>query len=302
MSRRGDWIRAFAVDLFDANSMAHVIDPAIADLQAEPASAARYWAVFKVIAFCLPEASMRVRVAAVAACLTAAGVVALLEAPQLLAASSQGVFEPAMILYLIPQGVSFALTLGLTVWVVCHFGGRAISLRVAGAVVGAALAASAVSFVCHGWLTPAANQAFRVAYARRAGHFLTPARGFPELTLAEAQERFSTALRNPGAMNTEDLHYLAVSYEGRLAASIAPVVFAVFALLIAPWRWWARWPGAVAACLAYLGYLLFLSPSNLIALDGPWLGAAAWYPVVAIVFITCGLVVANVDRRCRDAT
>ena len=69
--RRGDWLRALAAHLFDAHTMEHVVDPAIADLQAERASVARYWAVFKVIALCLPEVSMRVRVAAVVSLLTA---------------------------------------------------------------------------------------------------------------------------------------------------------------------------------------------------------------------------------------
>jgi hypothetical protein len=294
MNRRGHWIRAFAAHIFDAQTMERVVDPAIADLQVEAASPARYWAVFKVIACCLPEASMRVRVAAVLSLLTAVAVVALLETPALMAASSQGVLEPAMLLYLIPQALSFALTLALTVWVVCQFGGHARSRRVTGFVIGAAVAVSAVSFVCHGWLTPEANQAYRVAWARRGGFPASPARGFTELTFGEARARLATALRNPGTMNERDLHFLAVSYEGRLAASVAPIVFAVFALLIAPWRWWARWPAAVAVCVAYPGYLLFLTESNLIAIDGIWFGSAAWYPLVAlavpIVSILCGSV------------
>ena len=279
MSRRGSWIRAFASRLFDDYTLEHVIDPAIADLQAEAASTARYWAVLKVVAFCLPEASMRVRVAAVLSFLTAAGVIAILEMPQLLAASSEGVFEPPMLLYLIPQGISFALTLALTVWIVCHFGGLAIPRRAVDFVVAAAVAISAASFAVHGWITPAANQAFRVAWAHRAGFPAEPTRGFSELTFGEVRERWATALRNPGTLNEHDLHYLAVSYEGRMAASTAPIVFAVFALLIARWRWWARWAGAVAVCLVYVGYLLYLDESNLASIDGLWFGGAAWYPL-----------------------
>jgi len=281
MSRRGSLLRSFAASVFDAHTMQYVVDPAIADLQSEPASAARYWAVFKVIAFCLPEASMRVRVAAVLSILTAVAVVALLEAPPLAAASSQGAFVPAMLVYLIPQGVSFALTVALTVWIVCQFGGHLTSRRAIRFVVATAVAISAASFAVHGWITPAANQAYRVEWARSTGQ-QTPTRGYPELTFNEAQERLSAALRNPGTMSEYDLHVLAVSYEGRLAASIAPIVFAVFALLITPWRWWARWPAAVAVCLTYLGYLLFLNPSNLVAVEGPWFGASAWYPLAAL--------------------
>jgi lipopolysaccharide export LptBFGC system permease protein LptF len=170
----------------------------------------------------------------------------------------------------------------LTVWIVAQFGGRAISGRAATFVVAAAVALSAVSFVCHGWLTPTTNQAYRAAYAHRAGWQTPPTRGFPELTFGEVRELRSWALRNPGVLSAQNLHYLAVSYEGRLAASFAPIVFAVFALLIAPWRGWLRWPGAVVACVAYLGYLLSLNESNLTAIDGRWLGGAAWYPLVAL--------------------
>jgi hypothetical protein len=279
MSRRGDWIRQVVTHVFDPQTMTQVVDPAIADLQAEPASPARYWGVFKVIALCLPEASMRVRVAAALSVLTAVAVVALLEAPRLFAASSRGVFEPAMVLYLIPQGLSFALTLGLTVWIVCQFGGRAMSRRAVDFVIAAAVGVSVVSFVGLGWVTPGANQAFRAAWAHRAGFPAEPARGFPELRFGELRERWATALRTPGTMNEHDLHYLAVAYEARLAAPIAPILFAVFALLIARWRWWARWAGAMAVCLAYVAYLLYLNDSNLTAIDGLWFGGAAWYPL-----------------------
>jgi len=290
MTRRGDWILALAVRLFDARTMAHVVEPAIADLQAEPPSALRYWAVFKAIALCLPGAVMRMPVATAVSCLTAVAVVALLAAPRLVSASMEGVFDPVMLLYLIPQGISFALTLALTVWIVSRFGGRPVSRRSVAFVVATAAAFSAVAFVCHGWLTPAANQAFRLAWARRAGFFLDPARGFPELTFGEARQLLSWAVHHPGALTAQNLHYLAVSYEGRLAASIAPIVFAVFALLIAPWRWWARWSGAVAAGVAYLVYLLSLGESNLMAIDGRWLGGAAWYPLIVLAIVIAALV------------
>jgi hypothetical protein len=269
----------FAAHVFDPQTMAHVVDPAIADLQAEPTSAARYWAVFKVIALSVPAASMRVRVAAMLSFLTAVAVVALLEIPFLSAASSQGVFDPVMVLYLIPQGLSFALTLGLTVWIVSQFGGHAIPRRAVDFVVAAAVVLSAASFAVLGWVVPPANQAFRVAWAHRAAFPAEPTRGFPELTFDELRERWATALRTPGTMNEKDLHHLAVAYEGRLAAPIAPILFAVFALLIARWRWWARWAGATAVCLAYVAYLLYLNDSNLTAVDSLWFGGAAWYPL-----------------------
>src|SRR4029453_16178727 len=120
------------------------------------------------------------------------------------------------------------LTLALTVWIVCQFGGHATSRRTVGFVIATAIAISPVSFVVHGWVTPAANQAYRLAWGQRAGLPTPPARGIPELTFSEIRERWSTALANPGTLNERDLHFLAVSYEGRLAASVAPIVFAAF--------------------------------------------------------------------------
>src|SRR5204863_5839418 len=53
VKRRGVWIRACAAAIFDAWTMEHVVDPAIADLRHETASASRYFAILKVVAICL---------------------------------------------------------------------------------------------------------------------------------------------------------------------------------------------------------------------------------------------------------
>lgn len=53
MKRRGVWIRAWASAVFDARTMALILDPAIADLRHETASASRYFAILKVVAICL---------------------------------------------------------------------------------------------------------------------------------------------------------------------------------------------------------------------------------------------------------
>jgi len=49
MTHRGAGLRAFAAAIFDDRTMRHVVDPAIADLQAEPFSPARYLAVLKLV-------------------------------------------------------------------------------------------------------------------------------------------------------------------------------------------------------------------------------------------------------------
>jgi hypothetical protein len=49
MTRRGARLRAFAAAIFDDPTMQYVVDPAVADLQAEPFSVGRYLAVLKLV-------------------------------------------------------------------------------------------------------------------------------------------------------------------------------------------------------------------------------------------------------------
>jgi hypothetical protein len=57
---RGSRLRAFAAAFVDAGTMERVIDPAIADLQHEPFSLARYLTVLHVVTFCFAEQIMRI--------------------------------------------------------------------------------------------------------------------------------------------------------------------------------------------------------------------------------------------------
>jgi hypothetical protein len=58
MTHRGATLRAFAAGIFDDRTMTHVVDPAIADLQAEPCSLGRYLAVFKLVALLIASSSL----------------------------------------------------------------------------------------------------------------------------------------------------------------------------------------------------------------------------------------------------
>jgi hypothetical protein len=67
----------------------------------------------------------------------------------------------------------------------------------------------------------------------------------------------------------------------------------VFALVLCRRRPVARWTAATAACAAYLSYLFYLSVPRLPALDGPWLGGAAWYPEIALAVMAGILLLTN---------
>jgi len=300
MKRRGSRLRAIAARLFDARTMARVIDPAIADLQAEPPSVWRYLAVIKTIAVCAPEVSMKLGTASIVSIGVLAFVVAALELPPLAFAWSQGTFEPGMLVYLLPQGLAIAVQIGLAAGILCAYGGRAISRRALIGVVALSLAASAAAFVNVGWITPAANQAFRERVVRQTPTSAPFARGFNELTFNEVrnQYRMASAIEssNPGAVDSTDLHYLANSYHGRWAVTLAPIVFAMFALALVRRRPLIRWAGALAVGVVYLAYIFYLDVPVLPALDGRWLGGAAWYPELALIALIVLLMLTNRHR------
>jgi len=297
--RRGDRLRAFAARLFDARTMERVVDPAIADLQAEPASISRYAAVIKLIVLCLPEVSMTLGTASMVSIGVLAFVVAALELRPLAFAWSQGKFEPVMLAYLLPQGLAIAVQIGLAAGILCAYGGRAVSRRALTGIVALSLAASAAAFVNVGWITPAANQAFRERVVRQTPTSAPLARGFPELTFNEVRNQYrmasAIASSNPGAVDSTDLHYLANSYHGRWAVTLAPIVFAMFALALVRRRPLIRWAGALGAGVVYLSYIFYLDVPVLPALDGRWLGGAAWYPELALAAIA--VVIMSMTRR-----
>ena len=294
--RRGDRLRAFAARLFDARTLERVVDPAIADLQAEPPSVWRYLAVIKTIAVCAPEVSMKFGFVPFVAVIALALVVGIFELRPLAYVWSQRAFDVRMLAYLLPQSAAIAVVIALTVGVLAACGGRPLSRGTVVRVVALSLAVSAAAFVNIGWLTPAANQAFRTAFVERTQlGGAPPQRGFNELTVTELREQYAIAMRNPEAIDSTNLHYLAVSYHGRWALTFAPLVFAVFALLLATLPPIARWTAGVGACAAYLAYLLYMDVPNLPALDGRWLGGAAWYPELALAAIA--VVLMSVTRR-----
>ena len=223
-------------------------------------------------------------------------VVGLLEIPALVFAFEQRAFDFRMPMYLIPQGLSIAATIAVMLGIVCVFCRQAMSRRTAGIAMCVAVVVSVVSFLNAGWLTPVANQAFRnelVHQNRTVWRLLQVERGFNELTFGEVRRQYALATANAAAVDPTDLHYLAVSYHGRWAVTVAPIVFAAFALALCRRKPVTRWTAATVACAAYLSYLFYLSVPRLPAIDGPWPGGAAWYPEIALAVVTCALLLTN---------
>jgi hypothetical protein len=287
--RRGERLRALASRLFDVGTMERVVDPAIADLQAEPPSLARYFAVLKVIVLCAPQVSMKLGFAFVLTAAALAFVVGVFELRPLVFVWNQDGFDVRMLGYLLPQSAAIAVIIALTVGVLAACGGRAISRTAVVRVAALALAVSALSFINAGWITPAANQAFRAAFTERTQPGGSPPqRGFPELTFPEVRRQYAyyTFSRHVDPL---DLHYVAVNYHGRWALTFAPLLFAAFALAVAGLKPVARWTAGLGVCAFYVTYLFYMDVPNLPALDGRWLGGAAWYPELALAALTCVL-------------
>ena len=297
MNRRGAWIRACAAAVFDDRTIKHVIDPAIADLRVEPFSLSRYLAVLKVVTLCIPRMPVPLGPTLGISALALVAVVATFEVLPLLFAWQQEALDLRMPLYLIPQGLAIATSIAIAFGVLHGCGGRNLSRRVVLFVALLAIFSSATSFVNAGWLTPAANQAYRVALAVHVPSLRGPiARGPNEFTLGEVRRQFELATSDPNLIvRPEELHLLAASYYGRWAVTIAPLAFAVFALALAGRRRWMRWTVGPAVCVAYLAYLFFLDVPRLVTLDGWWwLGGAVWYPLVVLALISAAIIAAPV--------
>lgn len=286
MNRRGDRIRAFASQWCSPGTMERVIDPAIADLQREPPSLAAYVAVLKVMLMCgWQEAMMSDHEwtsddrRALARAVTGASIVTLLatlgsEAPFLPYAWRS--VDPKLPLYLAPQGLPAAIMLGVMLGMLFGLDGRRFSRRVIGSLLVLALAASVVSFVVLAWITPAGNQAFRVA-----------ASGYPELMQTE------TALGELWQLSSADA---LLNFHTRLALGSAPLVLAVFALSIVRMKPVRRWTLGIAAVGTIVGYYMVLYGGRSMALDGKAPAfAAAWLPNAT--FLLLALMLTALSRR-----
>lgn len=264
MSAPGTRARRLAALVCTRRTLERLVDPTVADLQAEYEEAsrdARTWrrrwvsvaghlALLRLLATCgaarlaalgrdVANADHRpvVTTLVVGALVMLIGTV-LLVAPfghYVLAARPGAV---RMVLYLIPQALPLSLPVGLTVGILWGFG-RATSPHRVRLVLALALAASVVSFSMLAWVVPAANQAFRVSVA---GHSLR--KGLRELDLGE--------LRGGGTGHAA--HLVALEYHKRWALGAAPVTLAVFAVAIARRQRWGRLAPLVVGCLTILGY------------------------------------------------
>ena len=302
MRRPGDRLRAFAALWCDGQSMTLVVDPAIADLQREP-SIANYVAVLKVFLWCrirrLTTRELNAvdeRTALRRTLMWTGGLIVVLTT--LMLKRSDGMIKwppfhlgPMRYVYLIPSSLAVTTTFGIALGVAAALGGRRFSRRAAALVLLLSLAFSAASFANLGWLTPAANQSFRVMVLRT-----NPAPDIPEMSLGELTQKIDL-FSGPEFAQFGYLAALRFNYHIRWAVAFGPIVFTIFALSIAfaSRNRWVPLIWALVACSLDWGAI------NANALR-PWNSGlspflAAWTANAAVLCTAAGVLLVSALRR-----
>ena len=312
MTRPGDRLREIAARCCSPRAMERLIDPVLADLQAEHGNAARHGRMWK---------SRWIRIAGYTALLKAITVygwervtripqewtvddyvtlsrtigcslLAIIGATLLLVAPvwrSFGLSQTKMLVYMIPQALGLAVPLGFTIGIVCGLGRGGASRRVIGSAVAIAAAGSVMSFVNVGWIMPVANQSFRVGVSGNPDILKGP----PELTLSELGLRIDSSKRIGDVSGAKRL---AIDYHTRSALAYAALPLAHFALSVL-----SRYhPGRLMLGLvtggAFLGYYVLLWMGMVFARNGtlpPFV--AAWIPNAT--FVGVSVAVSSVFHR-----
>ena len=314
--RPGKRLRAYAARVCSEKTMERLIDPVIADLQAEYAAATdirRRWlallggyiAFAKVSVWCglvgLREARRNwsaedrqglLNTLWLSGCAIVIVSVPLwlLELPttrDLLESMRDTEFPPTtsvqrMMFYLVPAILPLSVPVGLAMGIALTATGRALSRRLIAAIVLVALVTSAVSVMILGWITPATNQLYREAIV---GEYVT--KGDRELTLPQLNRLVQPDVRARLGVPPDRYRSFVFEFHHRLGFAIAPLTFCAFALVLPLRRRAKRATGLAAVGVAGVGYLMMrwlgeaLSVSDSVP---PQLGA--WIPQLALLLTT----------------
>jgi len=287
MRRPGDRLRSIAARMFGRTSaMERLIYPVIADLQHEYEEAIRrgdvwrsrsirvagYIAFWKVAGLAVLSADRRLGRAMAIALSTGTIITALLVWVTLAAVPPRIDYSGRttwLVLYLIPQALTISVPVCLALGVFCRLRGRNATGAARRTVLALAIGCSLASFANLGWITPAANNAFRVFLVGRP-----EVRGANELTIGELRRRVHLAL--PGEI--PEALPPAFWYHARLALVAAPPVLCLFAFATATIRRGRSGLMVLATLTFFVGCYAFFPPSQVAEL-------ARWLPVSAIAWI-----------------
>lgn len=281
MSRPGDHLRELTTRLFSERTRRRLIDPAIADLQAEVAAARRtrsawhglralatgYFSVVKVLAIATcgdlrhvatawtPSEVVSTRRGALIALAVTAAATAFFTIPIVEDIPEAGL---GLVPYVVPSALPLSLPLGLAIASAWMLHAAVRTRKVATALLVTAVLTSAAMFVNLEWVIPDANQAFRATvYARFDPPGAAPARGANEIRLAELRER---VLERRASGHESEARWLELSYYRRWSMSATPVAIVALMVALAFRRQWTRWAfTGVAAGIYLTHYALLMS-------------------------------------------
>jgi lipopolysaccharide export LptBFGC system permease protein LptF len=289
--------------------MARLIDPVIADLQAEHAQALRdgrmwrsrwvrlagYIAFAKVFVMCewSPVDDRRPLIRAVGFSLCAIAIVttAFVGLPyrQLSRVAETQLDAWRVVMFLVPQALALSIPIGLIVGMAIGLARQKVSVRLATAVATIGLVCSIGSVANIGWLTPNANQAFRTTLFRRISE-APLAKGETELTFAELDRLIERRRAFPvGSYEWDSANRLRTGYHTRWALACAALVLTLFAMSLVACTH-RRWKIAAGVVVALAGYYALLYVGRLFALNHELAPPiAAWLPNVVLILTAAAL-------------
>lgn len=197
-----------------------------------------------------------------------------------------------LIAYLVPSALATSVPIGILIGTILGLAGRTRSHRLPAAVLLAALAISAASFLNVGWIVPVSNQLYREEFLGG-----TIPKGERELTLIETRRAAEELRRWDDAHpDRERVKRLTFAYHQRYAIAGAPVTLALLALLLAPRRRIGRTAAAATSCAVAVCFVFvvrlgfFLSQVGVVSPP-----IAAWFP--HLVALTATVLAAINGRR-----
>jgi hypothetical protein len=315
MMTPGRTLHRLARYICSAQTLERVIEPAIADLQKEYASARRmpqrmlglligYGAVLKVIAICAVSMSTTTSDERRALSRTLAwsigwiaAISALLTLPPLLDRSMQG-WDAAIAL--VPQAMPLAIPMGIALGVAFGLSARP-AMNIAKVILLGGVVASAVSFGVLTWAMPAANQAFRDITFRelRAKGYQDGVsgleKGHNEMTLSELRHHVAYFAADG---RPRQARQFAFSFHMRFALAVGALVLTSL-LLVAPFN--HRGLRALIAFAVSSVYLALLHTGEALTVSRELLPpvAGAWLPNV--VLVACAILIASRSSRLRNS-
>lgn len=312
MSRPGQILRRFAVRVLPATTVRRVVDPVIADWQAEYDEATSGSSVWKRRWIRYAGYGILLRALLVYGCwrmatpwqdwssderrslsrMVGTTIVATVALTAVLAYRPARDFatqlsSPAIIALLIPQAIPIAAPLGLLLGILYASRGGRLSRRVIRGGVVAAVVVSIGSFVLLSQIVPAANMAFRLEAYRQLqpdGDVSILSRGRAEMTSTELRRQVDQARRS--GLGAEAVRRFDFHLQQRRALAAAALPLAVFALVIGTRRRYGVVVlGLVGGGVTAMYYALMMASEQLTRL-GAIPAVVVWLPHLGVLALS----------------